>query len=174
MTKTQVMFNAEPTILTGRPPTERAAGVLQTAVLVSTDLLIVGASTVTAVNGRQVVRLFGNPGVDVDNLVRPLGVAIAALWLISLALSGSYSPKILGVGTVEYRRLLSASLGTMGALGIGAYLFDYPLSRAFYFLLFVVGIPGLLFGRLVLRRFIHALRNSGRLQTQPRSADLVL
>lgn len=90
---------------------------------------------------------------------------IALGWVLSLALVGSYAANVLNVGTSEYRRVLSASLGMMAALGIGAYLFNYPLSRAFYFLLFVGGIPALLVVRWLLRRGGQRLRRAGYLQT---------
>lgn len=68
-----------------------------------------------------------------------------------IALYGGYSPRQLGVGMVEYKRVLTASLVMAAALGIGAYLFQYPLSRGFYFLLFTLGIPLLLIGRYMFR-----------------------
>ena len=45
-----------------------------------------------------------------------------------------------------------------GLLGVGCYLTKFPLSRGFYFLLFIVGVPALIFGRLVMRWVVQAAR----------------
>jgi exopolysaccharide biosynthesis polyprenyl glycosylphosphotransferase len=148
--------------LKARARSRRHARKLEVLGLLATDLVLTSAATLIALNGRQGLPIFANAANDVDNLVRPLALAILLGWLVSIALAGGYVPKQIGVGTVEYRRILGASFGMAAALGISAYLLQYPLSRGFYFLLFVVGIPLLVLGRLLLRRIIHRMRRRGR------------
>lgn len=168
MTRSQEMSRVAVATSVGQAPdvvrSRLGTDLIQIGILVAADLVVIVASTLVAVNGRQVVTVFGNSGSDVEALVRPLAAGIAVGWLLALAVVGSYAPKCLTAGTVEYRRVLSASLGMMAALGIGAYLLNYPLSRAFYFLLFVIGIPALLAVRLLVRRVTHRLRRAGYLQ----------
>lgn len=166
MVLTDTMLNDETAVgLKARARSHRHARKLEVIGLVATDLLATTGATFVSLNGRQSLPFFANAANDVDNLVRPLALVILVGWLASIALAGGYAPKQIGVGTVEYRRILGASFGMAGALGISAYLLQYPLSRGFYFLLFVVGIPLLVLGRLILRRIVHRMRRHGRLMT---------
>ena len=156
MVQTPVMVNdASAEALRALALRRRHTDQLVTLALLASDILATSASTFVAMLGRQQVTVFGNSGLDIEGIVRPLSLLVVALWLGAIALAGGYSPKQIGFGTVEYRRVLSASLATMASLGVAAYLFDYPLSRGYYFLLFVIGIPGLVLGRLTVRRLIQ-------------------
>ncbi len=137
---------------------------MQRVVVTTVDLVLILAATLTAVAGRNAL-----PGLaaakDVDDLVRPLSFGIALVWLVALGLFGSYSSRHLGSGTVEYKRVAIASSTVAGLLGITAYLAQYPLSRGFFVLLFAIGLPMLLGGRMLLRRLIHVTRRLGGLMT---------
>lgn len=166
MVQTPVMVNdASAEALRALALRRRHTDQLVTLALLASDILATSASTFVAMLGRQQVTVFGNSGLDIEGIVRPLSLLVVALWLGAIAVAGGYSPKQIGFGTVEYRRVLSASLATMASLGVAAYLFDYPLSRGYYFLLFVIGIPGLVLGRLTVRRLIQQLRTRGKLTT---------
>ena len=52
----------------------------------------------------------------------------------------------------------------LAALGIGSYLTQFQLSRGFFTLLLVVGVPLTVAGRYVLRRGLHRARSRGSLQ----------
>lgn len=97
--------------------------------------------------------------------IRPLAGGLVVLWIAAIAAAGGYFPSQLGVGTDEYRRVLRASLLVAAAVGVGAFLFSFPLSRGFFFLIFVIGIPLLLLERLVIRRLIHQARQRGRMMS---------
>lgn len=85
-------------------------------------------------------------------------------WVLLLTVMGTYPRTVLGAGTEEYRRVLSASLGTAGLIGVGSYLAHYELSRSFFLLLFAIGTPLLLLGRFAMRRGVHAARRRGRMR----------
>lgn len=153
----------------GRATRDRLAGAVwtpltQRVIVTSVDFVLILAATLTAVAGRNLLPMLSE-AKDVDDLVRPLSVAIALAWLAALAVFGSYKTRHLGTGTVEYKRVTMATVSVAGLLGISAYLAQYPLSRGFFVLLFLIGLPMLLVGRTLLRRVIHVARRLGGLMT---------
>ncbi|WP_245306596.1 sugar transferase [Acidipropionibacterium timonense] len=125
------------------------------------DALVIALTIIVAVFARAATPFLPNAG-DVERLVLPLAGAIWIGWLALLGAAGSYRAKVLGAGMGEYRNVLDGSLLAAAGLGISAYLFMYPLSRGFFFLAFLVGIPALLLERFALRRLLHRLRRAGR------------
>ena len=57
--------------------------------------------------------------------------------------------------------MLGAAGITAGAIGISSYLTKFELSRAFFVLLFLVGVPVLLLWRWTARRIVHRLHAAG-------------
>lgn len=135
---------------------------LRVAVL-GVDLVVLSTCTVIAIAARTHLPWF-DEAHDVVAIVNPLATQIIAAWLILIAYMGGYRQRVFGAGIDEFRRVLNASLATAAGLGVTAYLLQYPLSRGFYFLLFILGIPALLLGRLAVRRVVQRLRAAGYLQ----------
>ena len=132
-----------------------------TALLIdSTIMVIVG---LVAIIGRRELTIFRS-AADVEDSVTVAGPLIIGAWLAMIALRGGYKSDLFGVGTDEYRRVLNASLLAAGLAGVGCYLAKYPLSRGFFLLAFMIGIPALLLGRLALRRAVHRARIHGALR----------
>lgn len=92
-------------------------------------------------------------------------VALPLAWLAMLAAFGAYSLPYLQTGVDEFRRVAAASLSLAGAIGIGCYLFNVTLSRAFFVAAFGLGLPLLLLMRLARRRAFSQLRRVGVLST---------
>ncbi|WP_028700463.1 sugar transferase [Acidipropionibacterium acidipropionici] len=131
--------------------------------IMAMDLALITVSTVGALLVRSHLHIPGlHDDVAAEHLLTPIAIVIIPVWFIAIAASGSYQRKHLGAGTLEYRRVLNASLLTAGLLGISAYLLQYPMSRVFYFLMFTVGIPLVLAGRYMMRRHLHHARVAGR------------
>ncbi len=106
------------------------------------------------------------PSNDVNHVVAPVALWIVAGWMLVNVLTGTYSRAHLGAGTTEYTRVLSAA-GMMAALlGITSYLTKFDLSRGFYVLLFVIGVPLLVTWRWTSRRGVHRAHKNGRLTTR--------
>lgn len=84
-------------------------------------------------------------------------------WPIVLALFGAYREDAFGAGTDEFKQMFNASLYAAGVLCVACYLAHFQLSRGFFVLTFVFGIPALLVGRMVLRSVMHSLRLRGAL-----------
>ena len=133
--------------------------------LVVTDFVAIALAALIAIYARSIDTFFPE-AEDVAGLVLPLANGLIAAWLLVIALFGGYSARHLGVGMVEYRRVMKASFSVAALLGVYAYLTQYPLSRGFFVFFFVIGSLALLLGRFSLRRVIHRARSRGHLMTQ--------
>jgi exopolysaccharide biosynthesis polyprenyl glycosylphosphotransferase len=131
--------------------------------IVGADLVIVSVSALVATASRVHLSFLFDEATDVDAVVRLVGAYLVTAWLVVLAIAGAYAPSHLGAGTLEYKRVLSASAATAGFVGIVCYLAKFQLSRGFFVLFFAIGTPVLIISRHLLRRVIHALRSRGRL-----------
>ncbi|WP_460818453.1 sugar transferase [Nocardioides korecus] len=132
------------------------------ALLVDTVLLI--AAVVLARVGRGGMGVFQ----DSNQVFNPTFLVAAPVvtlgWLVSIALNGGYERKLFGAGATEYQRVLNSGLLNAAVIGIGCFLFKFPLSRGWFVMVFALGMPLLLVGRWVLRRGIHRVRREGLLQ----------
>ena len=129
-----------------------------------TDVLAVTFAGGAASLGRDHLGVFEPVPFQVSDTLGLAGPLITGGWLIALWMSGGYARDVFGAGTDEYKRVLNASVFAAGLVGIGAYLAKFPLSRGFFVLLFVIGVPALITGRFLLRRALYAARVHGALQ----------
>lgn len=127
------------------------------------DLVVMTAAAVLAAWGRERLGVFEN-SADVSSALAMIGPLVVVGWVVLIAMFGGYRNDVFGAGTDEYKRVLNASLLTAGLLGVGCYFAKYPLSRGYYLLLFAVGVPALIVGRLILRRAVQQARKRGKLQ----------
>ncbi|MCW2673824.1 MAG: polyprenyl glycosylphosphotransferase [Frankiales bacterium] len=111
------------------------------------DLAITGA--VALVAGRLAV-------VD-----RPVALVLAFAWLVPLAVGGAYESRVLGQGSDEYKRVLSASWQYAALLALVAYAVGDENVRGCLFVVLPVGTTGLLLGRQTVRRFVWSRRRQG-------------
>lgn len=137
--------------------------VLIPALSVAVDAIIVLASILLATMLRQQLN-FLKDASDVDNTVRAVIIPTLLSWLVLLWLFGTYRPYQFSAGTEEYRNVINSSVVTAGLVGIGCYLFRYPLSRGYFVCAFAIGIPLLVLGRFTMRRALHAARRRGLFQ----------
>jgi exopolysaccharide biosynthesis polyprenyl glycosylphosphotransferase len=152
------------TPIANRGATSRGARLVPAATL-AVDWAIITLSALVATAGRNHLSFFAE-STDVNAIVRLLGAYLVGVWLVVVAISGAYAPRHLGAGTLEYKRVLSASVTTAGLVGIACYLAKFQFSRGFFVLFFVLGTPALLVGRHLLRRVVHALHTRGQLLTR--------
>ena len=162
MTTLDVRVQAAQQRLNRSTTAHRSAALRQTGVAFM-DAAIITAATLAAYGGR-----FGL-GILKDTF-GPEGTvwayyAIPGAWMALLFVCGAYSLHHLQTGMVEYQRVALGSGLFAGAIGIGCYLAMYDLSRGFFVLLFAIGIPALLVGRLARRRSLKRLRMKGLFQT---------
>ena len=117
----------------------------------SLDIVVLAWASVIATLGRERLGLVFGPA-ELSETVGLIGPFIVLGWLAAIGVFGGYQESAFSVGTDEFKRVLNASLLTAGLVGVGCYLAQFQLSRGFYALEFLIGIPLLLLGRLVLRR----------------------
>lgn len=95
--------------------------------------------------------------------VRVMTGATALVWISMLIMLGSYQASVLGSGSLEYKRVLTATMSTAATVAMSCYLFEVPLSRRFFLLLFASGGPLLISARFTLRKIIQYARLRGLL-----------
>lgn len=132
---------------------------LRTATVLLDSTLILGAFF--AANELRYLLGFLDDRARLDAVLvaaRPLGVVI---WVLVIAAFGGYSTREFGAGTEAYRRVLNASLGVVAVAALALYLTQTVVSRAFFILLFTIGVPLVLTGRFVGRRGLHWCHRHG-------------
>ncbi|MCD4527409.1 sugar transferase [Nocardioides sp. cx-173] len=141
--------------------TSRALRYLPTSAF-ALDTTVITVATMLGVLGRERLSLFAT-STDVAERLGIVGPLLVLGWIATILLSGGYAKNVFDAGTDEYRRVVQSSFVTAGLVGVGCFLVKFPLSRGFFLLTFAIGIPGLVLGRLLLRRFVHAARRRGSL-----------
>jgi exopolysaccharide biosynthesis polyprenyl glycosylphosphotransferase len=124
------------------------------------DFAVIVAGILIAAQARQYLSVFVLPA-DVSESVAVTGPLLAGLWLLCIGLLGGYSRSTFGAGTEEFKSVARGSVGAAAGVGIACYLTSYPLSRGFYVLAFVIGLPALMLVRALLRRALHRARRRG-------------
>ena len=123
-----------------------------------TDVVVVCGAVAVA----QVAR-FG--GVDEGSLrwfghveigYTAISTAIALVWIACLTLFNTRSPRIIGVGPEEYRRITSATLRLFGLIAIVSLVLRVEFARGYLAIALPLGLAGLWLSRRAWRR--HAVR----------------
>lgn len=115
----------------------------------------------------QMVRL-GRPVTDFDPLTKYFGllsVIFGFMWLGLLTAYRSRSPRVVGAGMEEYRRVLSATLSTIGVVAVTLMIFRPEYARGYLALAFPLGLVFLMLGRTGCRRVLNFYRRRGRCVT---------
>lgn len=125
------------------------------------DLFVIALAVVLAIAGREAVVA---PAVEVGDTLVVAGPLMILGWVLTIFGFGGYRRQVFGAGTDEYKTVINASLVTFGVVGITSYLTRFELSRGFFMLAALIGIPALLLGRFAMRRSLHRARVAGALQ----------
>lgn len=86
-----------------------------------------------------------------------------ALWLLLLAANASRSPRVVGTGATEYRRVVQATFVVFAMIALVAYVFRVQGLQRFIGFGFSAGIVLLLAARWGARRWLVAQRRQGRM-----------
>jgi len=100
--------------------------------------------------------------VDISDLtyVSFVGVVVAS-WMVVLVLRGAYDTRVLGVGSEEFKRVVSATAVVFAAIALVAFALKLELSRGFVLITFVVGVILLISVRWILRAWLRHERRYG-------------
>ncbi|WP_188111219.1 sugar transferase [Nocardioides antri] len=131
------------------------------------SLFVLDAVLIAFVTGAAAYFAHGMPYLDpqvgLTIADQAAGTLLVAGWLLVIALGGGYRSQVLGGGSDEYKRVLNASLTYTGLLALVLFLAQAEVSRAFFVLLFAIGLPTLLLSRWTARYALHRARQAGRL-----------
>lgn len=130
--------------------------------LLVTDIAVVATSVMLA----QYVR-FGYTPVPDGSVAKQLtgfSVLFILLWLSALAVFRTRSTRVVGSGIDEYRRVLSASFWTFGAVAIVTLLLRLEVARGYLAVALPIGAVGLLLGRHLWRGVLARARARGEIQ----------
>jgi exopolysaccharide biosynthesis polyprenyl glycosylphosphotransferase len=128
--------------------------------LVISDVVVVASGLACA----QMVRI-GRPITALDPLsvyFSILSICVAAIWLGLLSAYRTRSPRIVGAGVEEYRRVVSATLATIGVVAVALMIFRPEYARGYLAVAFPLGLFGLVLGRHVCRIYLSRQRRRGR------------
>lgn len=126
----------------------------------ATDALVIAAAAITA----YLWRFGGNLKVSVAGTSIAYVVVVVVIsvsWWSVLAARDSRARGVIGGGSEEYRRVISASLQTFGGVAITAYFLDANISRGFFLVMLPLGTFLVLLGRWTCRQILHRRRVIG-------------
>jgi exopolysaccharide biosynthesis polyprenyl glycosylphosphotransferase len=90
---------------------------------------------------------------------------VICLWVFFLSIYRTRTPRILGAGPEEYRRVLAATLSAFGALATVSLLFRLDFARGYLAIALPLGLFGLLFNRWLVRRHVARQWRKGKYLT---------
>lgn len=97
-------------------------------------------------------------GLGWDTLV---SVVISGAWIAALGFNGSRDRRILGIGSLEYKRVFDATFAVFALLAITSVLFHLGIARGYLVMAFPVGLVLLVTGRWAWRRWLVRRRLAG-------------
>ena len=78
-----------------------------------------------------------------------VSAGVVAMWLAALAIYRTRSPRLLGNGVEETRRVLTATLSVFGVLAVFSMLFRLDIARGYLAIALPLGALALIVSRLV-------------------------
>ena len=88
-------------------------------------------------------------------------MVIAATWLAALAAFRTRDSHVVGVGVLEYRRVLNATATAFGSFAVVVLLLQIADTRSYFVVAAPLGAGGLLLGRWLWRKWLMAQRRLG-------------
>ena len=105
-------------------------------------------------------RLGGHSNIDYSFV----SAAIVALWVAALAIYRTRSPRLLGNGLEESRRVLTATLSVFGVIAVFSMLFRLEIARGYLAIALPLGIVALTANRWLARKYVASCRRRGKWQ----------
>lgn len=90
-----------------------------------------------------------------------LSLALPLVWIVTVAAAQGYSHQDLGSGSDEYRNVIRAGVGLVGAAAFISYVCKLEIARGFVILAVPVACLLSLVARYVARQVLHARRSRG-------------
>ena len=104
---------------------------------------------------------FGSQG-HTPSTYLALSLSLPLLWPLTVALSGGYDSRFIGVGPDEFRKIVNAGMWLIAALAVLSYAARADIARGYV----VIALPCItlldLFVRYALRKRLHRFRRRGK------------
>jgi exopolysaccharide biosynthesis polyprenyl glycosylphosphotransferase len=160
----ETAVRAEPFGIPPRAVVDRMGWQRQYAVrLAITDAVVVCGAVMLA----QCVRFGSTPTSSgyISHYETAYSLLIAITWVLALAGFHTRSPRIVGTGVEEYRRVVAASFATFGAIAMAELLLKLEISRGYLAVALPAGTLGLALSRWISREIVARKRIEGRYRT---------
>ena len=133
--------------------------------LVATDFLVI----VWAVYGSQFAwfglsreqAYFGGSLRDFTIGYGTVSVILILAWMVSLSISGTRDSRVVGSGSVEYKRVFDGTFRLFGLFAIVVYLFKIDVARGYIIIAFPLGLAVLCATRWLWRQWLVMQRARG-------------
>lgn len=100
-----------------------------------------------------------------DRVETPVtAVILVVSWLLLILMRGGYEARFLGIGSEEFKRVVSASMTLLAAISVAAYVFPVAPPLRLVLPSLVIGLMLVLLGRWLLRVWLGRQRVAGRFQ----------
>lgn len=152
-------FYAAATMTTSAWSSKLASRVRLTDLLVL--LWVVFGTQIGWVGLDRTARGFSGSRGDIAVSYTIVSFIIVAAWMIALELFDTRSPRVLGLGTQEYRAVADSAVRLFGLVAIVAFLFKIDIGRGYILIAFPLGILVLVFSRWMWRQWLGVMRRRG-------------
>ena len=102
---------------------------------------------------------FGN---NVTRAYIVLSLALPVLWICALWMAGGYDVRFMGIGSDEYRKVLSAGVGLTAAIAVFSYAINLEVSRSYVLIALPTTTLLCLISRFIIRKQLVRQRAAGR------------
>lgn len=116
------------------------------------------AASVAGASAYQV--RFGEAGPGADGYLA-FSLLMPVLWVALVALLDCYEPRVLGLGSEEFRQVLRAFVGATALLGFLSYALKLEVARSYVVLALPLATGLCLLGRYGARKWLHRRRQRG-------------
>lgn len=124
--------------------------------VVCTDFILVVAAVALAIP----LRWHSNIGHETALFLRP-ALLMPVVWSISLALSGAYERRYLGLGPEEFKRVANAAVRAIAVISFVSFAYKVNVSRGFLAYALALATSFTLIGRYGTRKMLHRRRIRG-------------
>ncbi|MGB2923056.1 MAG: sugar transferase [Mycobacterium sp.] len=91
-----------------------------------------------------------------------VSIAVIVVWLLGLTANRSRSPRVIGAGAEEYRRVWTATLSVFGFIAIVSMLLQLDIARGYLAIALPAGLSGLMLSRKFWRSAVAKRRRQGQ------------
>jgi exopolysaccharide biosynthesis polyprenyl glycosylphosphotransferase len=113
------------------------------------------AATLAGATAYQVRFSAGDEGYLLAAMVMPV------LWAAMVGLMDGYEPRVVGIGSEEYRQIMRAFVAATAALGFVSYALKLEVARGYVVLALPLATLLTLLGRYAARKWLHRRRTQG-------------